>query len=104
MKRRFKVRVIAKPMPTNPTLPVNLTLPAELNPTVANTMVTTKTLVAKSASMAATSIPVTVYNLAQDKFEGIPYPSRKFQEGEGPSAPAVTIPRESSNLKLQPLS
>ena len=70
--------------------------PAEPTPTVATSTVTTQMPVAKSA---ATSIPVTVYNLAQGNFKGIPYPTTKFQ-GEGPPSPAVTIPR-SSNLKLQ---
>ena len=76
VKRRFKVRVIAQPMPTNPTLPENPPFPAE--PTVVASMVTTQMPVAKSA----------VYNLAQGKFKGIPYPTRKFQEGEGPSVPS----------------
>ena len=35
--------------------------------------------VAKSTAMAVTTIPVTVYNLAQGKFEGIPYPTVKEQ-------------------------
>ena len=69
VKRRFKVRVIAQPMPANPTPP------AEPNHTVINTMVTTQMPVAKSAATAATSIPVTVCNLVQGKFEGIPYPT-----------------------------
>ena len=33
-------------------------------------------------------IPVTVYNLVQGKFEGIPYPTGKPQEEEGPSTPS----------------
>ena len=72
VKRRFKVRVIAHPMPTNPTLPMNPALLAEPYPTVVNTMATTQTPVAKSAAMAATSISVTVYNLVQGKFEWSP--------------------------------
>ena len=73
VKRRFKVSMIAQPMPTNPTLPVNPILPAE--PTVVTFTVTTQMPVAKSA---ATSISVTVYNLVQGKFKGIPYPTTKF--------------------------
>ena len=38
VKRRFKGRVIAQPMPANPTLPNNLTLPAEPTPTVVVSM------------------------------------------------------------------
>ena len=81
VKRRFKVRVIAQPMPTNPTLSMIPTLLAEPYPTVVNTMVTTQMPVAKSAAMAATSIPVTVYNLAQGKFEGISYPTGSASRG-----------------------
>ena len=91
VKRSFKVRVIAQPMPTNPTLPVNLTPPPEPNPTVVNTTVITKMTVTKSA---ATSIPVTVYNLAQGKAEGVPYPTGKPQEEEGPSAYSSNNPQE----------
>ena len=94
MKRRFKVRVIAQPMPTNPTLSVNPNLPAESNPTVVNNTVKIQMPVAKSAAMAATSIPVTVYNLLQGKFEGIPYPTGKPQEEEGPSAPSCNNSQE----------
>ena len=83
VKRTFKVRVIAQHMPTNPTPP------AEPNPTVYNTVATTQTPVAKSAAPAAILIPVTVYNLAQGKFEGIPYPTGKPQEEEGPSTPQL---------------
>ena len=89
-EEKVKMRVITQPKPTNPTLPINQTLAAEPNPTVVNTTATTLTLLAKSAT---TSIPVTVYNLAQGKFEGIPYPLRKFQEGEGPSAPSCNNPQ-----------
>ena len=44
--------------------------------------------VAKQATATAKSIPVTVHNLAQGKFKGIPYAVRKSQEEEGPSAPS----------------
>ena len=41
VKRKFKVRVIVQPMPTNPTLPNNRYLPAEPIHTMVNTLVTT---------------------------------------------------------------
>ena len=62
VKRRFKVRVIIQPMLANPTPP------AVPNPTVVNTVATTQIPVSISAAMADTSLPVTVYNLAQSKF------------------------------------
>ena len=43
---------------------------------------------------AATSIPMTVYNIAQGKFDGIPYPTGKPQEEEGPSAPSCNNSQE----------
>ena len=88
MKRRFKVKVIAQPMPANPNLSVNPILPADPTPTVVTTMETIQMPVAKSAAVTATSIPVTVYNLAQGKFKGILYPTRKPQEEEVPSTPS----------------
>ena len=91
IKRRFKVRVITQPMPANPNLPMNPILPAESSPTVTTPTVTTQTPVMKSA---ATSIPVTMYNLAQGKFKGMPYHTTKFQEGEGPSTPSYNNPQE----------
>ena len=90
---------IAQPMPANPTLPMNPIPPAEPNPTVATLTAATQMPVAKSA---ATSIPVTVYNLAQGKFEGIPYPTGRSQVEENPSAPNCNMPSHNSNLKLQP--
>ena len=78
----FKVRAIAQPMPINPTLPMNPISPIEPTPTAAMSTATTQMTVTKSA---ATSIPVTVYNLAQGKFKEIHNPNMKFQEGEGPS-------------------
>ena len=74
---------------------MNPTPSAEPNHTVINTIVTTQAPVAKSTAMAATSIPVTMYNLVQGKFEGIPYPTGKPQEeDEGPSAPSCNSPQE----------
>ena len=95
VKRRFKVRVITQSMPTNPSLPVNLTLSTD-----PITTATTQRLEARSA--ANTAIPVTVYNLIQGKFKGIPYPTKRPQVEEGPSTPVVTIPLWSSNPELQP--
>ena len=41
----------------------------------------------------ATSIPVTVYNLAQGNFEGIPYPAGRPQVEENPSATNCNPPQ-----------
>ena len=90
VNRRFKVRVIAQPMPSNPTSTVNPIPPAEPNPTVATLTATTQMPVAKSA---VTSIPVTVYNLAKGKFEGIPYPTGRPPVKENPSAPSHNTPQ-----------
>ena len=103
VKRRFNVRVIAQPMPTNPNLSVNPVLPTDPTPTAVTTTVKTQMPVAKQVTATATLIPVTVYNLAQGKFRGIPYPTRKPQEERIPLHPAVTIPLWSSNPKLQAL-
>ena len=81
-------------MPAKPTLPANPTLHAETAPTMVSTTVTTQTPVAKSAATTTTSILVTAYNLAQGNFKGIPYPTRKPQEDEGPSAPCCNNPQE----------
>ena len=77
-KRKYKVRVIAQPIPTtpSPTAPVNSTAP---NPTVAT--VSTQMFMVKSA---ATSILVTVYNLAKGKFTKIPYPRGRPQTEGNP--------------------
>ena len=68
VKRRYKVRVTAQPIPTTPTptVPVNSTATVS-TPTVATT--STQIPVVKSA---AASIQVMVYNLAKGKFEGVP--------------------------------
>ena len=86
VKRRFKVRVITEPIPTNHTL-----LP-EPTPIVVTTMVTSPMPVARSAATTTAAIPVTVYNLAQGKFKGILYSTDRLQEKEGFSTPAVTTP------------
>ena len=90
VKRRFKVRVIAQPMPANPTLPVNLIPPTEPSPTVTTLTATAQMPVAKSA---ATSIPVTVYNLVQGNFER-PYLTGRPQVEENPSAPSYNTPQQ----------
>ena len=100
VKRRFKVRVIVQPMPINPTLPMNPTLSADPTPTGVTTLATLmQTPVAKPATTTAKSIPVTVYNLAQGKFKDVPYPARKSQKDEGPSAPSSNSPPEEQQPK-----
>ena len=99
VKRRFKVSVIAQPMPINPTLPMNPIPPAEPTPTVTTSTATTQMPVVKSA---ATSIPVTVYDLAQGKFEGIPYPTGRPQVEENPSAPSCNMPQQRQQPKATP--
>ena len=67
--------------------------PAEPNPTVATLTATTQMPVAKSA---ATSISVTVYNLAQEKFEEVPYPTGRPPMEENPSTqlqPEAAVPQ-----------
>ena len=73
-KRRYKVRVIAQPLPTTPTTsaPVN---PIPI-PTAAMSNASTQIPIVKSAAM---SITVTVYSLAQGKFKGIPSPAGRPQ-------------------------
>ena len=96
------MRVIVQSMSANPTLPVNITLPADHTPAVVTTTVTsTQMPVAKPATTTAKSslIPVTVYNLAQGKFKEVSYPTRKSQEGEGPSAPSGKTPPEEQQPK-----
>ena len=84
-------RVITQPMPANPTLPMNPIPSAELTATVATSTATIQMPMVKSA---ATSIPVTVYNLAQGTFEGIPYPTGRLQVEENPSAPSCNTPQK----------
>ena len=94
------MRVIVQPLPADPTLS------ADPTPTAVTTMVTLTQMPVTKPATATTKpslIPVTVYNLAQGKFKEIPYPTRKSQEEEGPSTPAVTIPQKYSSQKLQPL-
>ena len=87
------MRVIAQPLPSNPTLPMNLILSTDLTPTADTTMTTlTQTPVAKPTTTITKSIPVTVYNLAQGKFKEIPYPASKSQEKEGPSTSSGNNP------------
>ena len=77
VKWRYKVMVIAQPLPlltSTTSLPMNpiLTVPT----TVTNSTACTQTPMVKSA---ATTILVTVYNFAQGKFEGIPNPTGRPQ-------------------------
>ena len=91
-------------MPANPYLPMNPTLPTNPTPTVVTTMATLIQMpVTWPATTTAKSIPMTVYNLAQGKFKGIPYPTRRSQEEGGPSYPSSNNPMRSSNPKLKPL-
>ena len=64
-KRKYKMRVLAQPVPTIPTTPVNSTAPA---PTVATT--STQMPVTRSAT---TSILVMVYKLVTGQFVEDPY-------------------------------
>ena len=91
--------MIAQPMPTNPTL-LYITLPTNPTQTVV-IMTATQMPVAKPESTTAkpSLIPVTVYNLAQGKFKEIPYPIRKSQEDEGPSAPSGNNTHEDQQPK-----
>ena len=45
---------------------------------------------------AVASILVTVYNLAQGKFKGIPHPTGRLQAEENPSAPSCSLPQQRS--------
>ena len=95
VKGRYKVRVIAQPLPTISTMtaPMN-PIPG---PTVATSTASTQMSMVKSA---ASTILVTVCNLAQGNFEGIPCPTGRTQVEEHPTPPTAVHP----NLKLYPLS
>ena len=92
VKRRYKIRVITQPLATTPTSPMNPIPPAVPTPTGATSTATTQMPMVKSAAM---SILVTVYNLAQGKCEGIPYPTGR--------PPAAVHPNKGNNLKLCPM-
>ena len=98
VKRRYKVRVIAQPLPTTPTVPVN-SISAVPTPTVATSTATTETPMVKSA---ARSIRVNVYNLAQGRFEGISYPTGRPQVEENPSAPSCNEPPQRQQHEAVP--
>ena len=87
------MRVIAQPLPTIPTLtvPMNPIPPAAPTHTVATSTATTQIPMMKSAAM---SIPVTVYNLAKGKVEGIPHPTGRPQAEENPSAHSCSPPQQ----------
>ena len=86
-------------MPANPTSPMNLISPAEPTPTVVTSTATTQMQVVKST---ATSIPVTVYNLVQGKFKGIPYPTGRPQVEENPSTPSCNMPQQRQQPEATP--
>ena len=78
------MRVIAQPLPMNPTL---LIYPTQM---VVTTMVTsTQTSAVKLTATTAspTPIPVIVYNLAQSRIQEIPHPPMSVQGEEDPSIP-----------------
>ena len=78
--KRYKVRVIVQPSPTTPTTS------APVNPTATPAAPTSNASTLMSiVKLAATSIPVMVYNLAQGKFKGIPYPAERSQKNPAPS-------------------
>ena len=93
VKRRYKVRIITHSLPTTPTStsPMNQIPPAAPAPTVASSATTTQMPIVKSV---ATSILVSVYNLVQGKFEGIPYPTGRSQVEENPSIPSCNPPQQ----------
>ena len=51
---------------------------------------------------AATSLPVTVYNLVQGKFEGIPCPTGRPQEEENPSAHSCNLSQQRQQPEAAP--
>ena len=73
VKRRFKVRVIAQPMPSDPTLPMNPTLPADPTPTVVTTMVTSTQMPVEKTSNHNCQIQPNTYDCIQ-------FGSRQIQE------------------------
>ena len=77
--------MIAQPLPANPTLPFNPNLMA-----VTTTVTSTQTSAIKPTATIANPIPipVTVYNLAQNKVQEIPnLPMGRFQGEENPFTP-----------------
>ena len=87
-KRRYKVRVIAQPLPTT------LTTSAPVNPiptpNSSHSYRSTQMPVVKSAAMSA---PVTLYKLSQGTFKAIPYPTGKSQVEENPSTSNCNPPQ-----------
>ena len=80
-KRRYKVRVIAQPIPSSqmPTAPVNS------SQTVPNSTIATTSTQMPMVKSTALSIPVTVYTLAAEKFAEVPYPTGRPQNEGNPS-------------------
>ena len=91
VKRRFKVRVIILPMTHQPHFS------SEPNPdcwTYFYISYFNSNIPNASGKSSSHIIPVTVYNLAQVKFEGIPNPTGKPQEEENSSTPSCNVPQE----------
>ena len=89
-----------QPMPAKQILPMNPIPPAEPAPTATTSTATTQMPVVKSA---ATSIPVTVYNLVQGKFEGIPYPMGRPLSGRKSFWPQLQdIPQQRQQPEAAP--
>ena len=78
-KRRYKVKVVAQPIPTTPTptAPVNSTAPTTTVATASSQMPMVK--------FTAMFIPITVYNLVKGKFSEFPYPTGRPQTEGNPS-------------------
>ena len=93
-KRRYKGRVLAQPVTTTPTTPVNSTAPT---PTVATT--SSQMPVTRSA---ATSIPVTVYKLATGQFAEVPYQTERPQD-EGHSSTQISNPSPLEDIPSVPV-
>ena len=75
VKRRYKVRVIAQPMPVIPNFTHE---PNSACCTYSYSSHFYHNSPNANGESAATSIPVTVYNLVQGKFEGILYPTGRL--------------------------
>ena len=82
VKRRYKVRVIAQPLPITPTP----TVAVNSTPTVPTPTVATTATIMPMVKSAAMSILVMVYNLAKGKLEGVNYPTGRPQSEEIPSS------------------
>ena len=102
VKRRYKGRVTAQPLPTIPTLtvPMNPIPPAALTHTVVTSTATTQMPTVKPVAM---SILVTI-QFGTGKIWRNFLPHRKAPNWRNPSAPAAIHPNKGHNLKLYPVS